>query len=135
MRKLKQNRVEPHCVRPFYFQIENLSFPFSEVTKLLLYSAQAAHELVPPDVIQPVVRTMVNNFVTERNSSDVMAIGLNAIRELCARAPLAMDEDLLRDLAQYKLYKDRSVMMAARALIHLYRTSFPTMLHKKDRVS
>lgn len=64
-----------------------------------------------------------------------MAVGLNAIRELCARAPLAMDEDLLRDLAQYKNYRDKSVMMAARALIHLYRTSFPKLLHKSDRVS
>jgi len=45
-----------------------------------------------------------------------------------------MNEDLLRDLAQYKNYKERSVMMAARSLIHLYRSSMPELLHKKDRV-
>jgi hypothetical protein len=45
-----------------------------------------------------------------------------------------MNEDLLRDLAQYKNYKERSVMMAARSLIHLYRASMPELLHKKDRV-
>jgi protein SDA1 len=45
-----------------------------------------------------------------------------------------MSEDLLRDLAQYKNYKERSVMMAARSLIHLYRASMPELLHKKDRV-
>ena len=60
---------------------------------------------------------------------------LNAIRELCARCPLVMTEDLLRDLAQYKSYRDRSVMMAARSLIHVYRLSMPKLLHKKDRVS
>ena len=49
---------------------------------------QAAHELVPPDAIEPVLRAIVNNFVTERNSSEVMAIGLNAVRELCKRCPL-----------------------------------------------
>ncbi|XP_066902618.1 protein SDA1 homolog [Halyomorpha halys] len=104
-----------------------------DVTKLLLFVAQASHEYVPPDALEPVLRTLVNNFVTERNSSDAMAIGLNAIRELCSRCPLAMNEDLLRDLVQYKSYRDRSVAMAARSLMHLFRTSLPEMLHKKDR--
>ncbi|XP_065199814.1 protein SDA1 homolog [Planococcus citri] len=104
-----------------------------EVTKLLQFVAQATHELIPPDVMEPVLKTIANNFVTERNSSDVMAVGLNAVREMCVRAPLIMTEDLLRDLAEYKRYRERSVMMAAQALIHVYRNSMPTMLHKKDR--
>lgn len=43
---------------------------------MMQFIAQASHELVPPDVLEPVLRTLVNNFVSERNSSDVMAIGL-----------------------------------------------------------
>ncbi|XP_065333560.1 protein SDA1 homolog isoform X1 [Cloeon dipterum] len=104
-----------------------------EVTRLLQFIAQASHELVPPDVLQPILKTLVNNFVTERNSSDVMAIGLNAVRAVCSRCPLAMDEDLLRDLVDYKNYKDRSVMMAARSLMALFRINNPDMLKKKDR--
>ncbi|KAJ8884267.1 hypothetical protein PR048_016124 [Dryococelus australis] len=73
-----------------------------EVTKILQCLAQSAHELVPPDVLAPLLKTLVNNFVTERNSSDVMAVGLNAVREMCSRCPLVMNEDLLRDLTQYK---------------------------------
>lgn len=53
---------------------------------------------------------------------------------MCSRAPLVMTEDLLRDLAQYKNYRERSVMMAAKSLIHVYRNSMPHLLHKKDRV-
>ena len=60
---------------------------------------------------------------------------LNAVREVCVRCPLAMSEELLRDLTGYKTYKDKSVMMAARSLIHLYRETNPTMLHRRDRVS
>lgn len=104
-----------------------------EVIHLLQYSAQAAHELVPPDAIEPVLRAIVNNFVTERNSSEVMAIGLNAVRELCKRCPLVMDDTLLSDLSSYKSYKDKAVMMAARSLIQLFRTTCPELLHKKDR--
>jgi protein SDA1 len=104
-----------------------------QVTRVLQFAAQAAHELVPPEVIEPINKTIANNFVTERNSSDVMAIGLNAIREVCQRCPLSMGEDLLRDLVMYKSYKDKSVMMASRSLITLYREQLPTLLHKRDR--
>merc|ERR1712048_802449 len=77
--------------------------------------------------------TIANNFVSERNSSEVMAVGLNAIREICSRAPLAMSSDLLQDLVQYKTTKNKTVMMAARSLMHLFRDVDPTLLHKKDR--
>ncbi|XP_066595301.1 protein SDA1 homolog [Prorops nasuta] len=118
----------------FYPYLQRFLQPHQrEVTKLLQFIAQASHELVPPETLEPVLKTLVNNFVTERNSADVMAIGLNAIREICSRCPLVMNEDLLRDLAQYKHYKDRSVMMAARSLISLFRQTAPELLHKKDR--
>ncbi|XP_033253715.1 protein SDA1 homolog [Drosophila miranda] len=104
-----------------------------QVTRVLQFAAQASHELVPGDIIEPILKTIANNFITERNSSDVMAIGLNATREICMRCPLAMGEDLLQDLAMYKTYKEKSVMMAARSLITRYREQLPALLHKKDR--
>lgn len=104
-----------------------------QVTRVLQFAAQAAHPLVPGDIVEPILKTIANSFITERNSSDVMAIGLNATREICQRCPLAMGEDLLRDLAMYKTYKEKSVMMAARSLIMLYREQLPALLHKKDR--
>ncbi|XP_014676222.1 PREDICTED: protein SDA1 homolog [Priapulus caudatus] len=104
-----------------------------DVTKILLYAAWSAHMLVPPDVAAALVRTLVDNFVTERNSGEVMAVGLNAVREVCARCPLAMDADLLQDLACYKTHRNKSVLMGARSLIQLYREVDPTMLHRRDR--
>lgn len=104
-----------------------------QVTRVMQFAAQASHELVPGEVVEPVLKTIANNFITERNSTDVMAIGLNAVRMICSRCPLAMGEDLLRDLVLYKSYKEKSVMMAARSLITLYREQIPALLHKKDR--
>ena len=65
----------------------------------------------------------------------VCLIRLNAVREMCVRCPLVMTSDLLQDLASYKSYRDKSVMMAARSLIHLYRDANPELLKRKDRVS
>ena len=62
-----------------------------------------------------------------------MAVGLNAIREICSRCPLSMSDDLLQDLVQYKTCKSKTVMMAARSLLQLYRNIDPNMLKKKDR--
>ncbi|KAM6902362.1 protein SDA1 homolog [Xenentodon cancila] len=104
-----------------------------EVTKILLCSAQASHQLVPPEIIEPVIMTVANNFVTDRNSGEVMTVGINAIKEIAARCPLALTEDLLQDLAQYKTHKDKNVMMSARGLIQLFRNLNPQLLHKKDR--
>jgi protein SDA1 len=104
-----------------------------QVTRILQFAAQATHELVPPEVIEPIVKTIANNFITERNSSDVMAIGLNSIREICRRCLLAADKDLLNDLVLYKNHKDKSVVMAARSLIGLYREQMPSLLIKKER--
>ncbi|KAE8630963.1 hypothetical protein XENTR_v10001031 [Xenopus tropicalis] len=104
-----------------------------EVTKILLYAAQATHHLVPPEISQSVLRTIANNFVTDRNSGEVMTVGINAIKELTARCPLAMTEELLQDLALYKTHKDKNVSMSARSLIQLFRSLNPEMLQKKFR--
>ena len=95
-----------------------------DVTKLLTYVAQAAHDLVPPDIIEPVLRTLADQFVTERNASEVMAVGLNAVREICARCPLAMGDGEL-DFCTLKGHRDRGVSAAARSLIQLCRTLQP----------
>ena len=89
--------------------------------------------MIPQDDIQPVVSAILNNFITERNSSEVIAIGMNAIREICKRCPYALDETLLADLSEYKSYKDKGVMIAARSLISFYRSTNPDMLPKKER--
>ena len=62
-----------------------------------------------------------------------MAIGLNSIREICLRCPLAMSKDLLQDLIQYRNVHEKSVMMAARSLLQLFRIERPDLLKRKDR--
>ncbi|CAF2030750.1 unnamed protein product [Rotaria magnacalcarata] len=104
-----------------------------QVTKILLYVAQASHELVPPDILESICKTIANNFITERNSGEVMAVGLNTIREICSKSYLAMDQDLLIDLSKYKSYRDKSVSASARSLIQLFREKNPQLLERKDR--
>ncbi|KAI9250282.1 SDA1-domain-containing protein [Sporodiniella umbellata] len=104
-----------------------------DVTMVLVCAAQASHTLVPPDVLEPVLKAIANNFVTDRVANEVMAVGINGIREICVRQPLAIDTTLLQDLTQYKSHRDKGVLMAARSLIALFREINPEMLLRKDR--
>ena len=103
------------------------------VTSFLASLAQATHNLVPPDILEPLIQKIANEFVSEASAAEVASAGLNAIREICTRQPLAMNETLLQDLVMYKKSKDKGVMMAAKGLLSLYREVGADMLRKRDR--
>ncbi|KAJ3051845.1 Protein SDA1 [Rhizophlyctis rosea] len=105
-----------------------------DVTQILAYIAQSSHDLVPPDVLQPLVRAIADNFVWSNASSEVVTAGLNGLREVVARCPLAMEEELLKSLLEdFKNHREKGPMNAARSLLGLYREVNPEMLRKKDR--
>ncbi len=103
------------------------------VTSFLASLAQATHNLVPPDVIEPLVVKIANEFVSEAAATEVAAAGINAIREVAIRQPLCMTETLLQDLVMYQRSKDKGVVMAAKGLQSLYREVYPELLQKKYR--
>ena len=103
------------------------------VTSFLASLAQSTHNLVPPDVLEPLIQKIANEFVSEAAASEVASAGLNAIREVCVRQPLAMNDTLLQDLVMYRKSKDKGVTMAARGLLSLYREVGAELLKKRDR--
>ena len=117
----------------YTFFLKYLTPKQRNVTQIMAAAAQASHDLVPPESIQIVVRKIADEFVSDGVAAEVASAGINTIREILARAPLAIDAPLLQDLTEYKGSKSKAVMMAARSLISLYREVAPDMLLKKDR--
>lgn len=103
------------------------------MTTFLASLAQATHNLVPPDVLEPLVLKIANEFVSEAAAPAVATAGLNSIREICARQPLAMNDTLLQDLVAYRKSKDKGTMMASKGILSLYREAAPEMLKRRDR--
>ncbi|KAI4112093.1 MAG: hypothetical protein LQ339_000101 [Xanthoria mediterranea] len=103
------------------------------VTSFLASLAQATHNLVPPDMLESLVKKIADEFVSDAVAPEVASAGLNTIREICVRQPLAMNYTLLQDLVDYRKSKDKGVMMAAKGLLGLYREIAPGMLKKRDR--
>mmetsp|Transcript_9692 Transcript_9692/g.35495 ORF Transcript_9692/g.35495 Transcript_9692/m.35495 type:complete len:750 (-) Transcript_9692:1617-3866(-) len=126
--------VHQLLVLPFYTYIQRYLQPHQrEVTHLLAAAVQACHPLVPPDAIEGLLKQIVNHFVHDRARPEVVTIGIKTVQEMSLRTPLVMTEDLLRDLTEYKKFKDKGVRMAARSLIGLFREIDPHMLARKDR--
>ncbi|CAG0879079.1 unnamed protein product [Cyprideis torosa] len=119
---------------PLYSYIQKMLQPHhKDVVQLLTFVSQATHPQVPPSSVESVIRTIADHFVTERNSSEVMAVGLNAIRSICERSPHGMTAPLLQDLGGYRSHREKAVSMAAKSLISTFRDSMPELLKKKER--
>jgi hypothetical protein len=120
-----------------HLSIRYLTYHQLKVTQILVALAQSIHELVPPEDLHPVVTKIANEFVNDGVSSEVIAAGINAIREICRRQPWVMDKKryLLKDLIDYRKSKDKGVITASRGLLQLYREVAPGLLERRDRVS
>nr|XP_019010319.1 protein SDA1 [Kwoniella pini CBS 10737]OCF49100.1 protein SDA1 [Kwoniella pini CBS 10737] len=126
--------VHKLCVLGFYsYIIKYLTYHQLQVTLILVSLAQSVHELTPPDVLTPVIRKLAQEFVHPGVGAEVIAAGLNAIREVCRRQPWCMEEDLLSDLIDYRKSKDKGVVTASRGLLQLFREVNPGMLKRRER--
>ncbi|KAJ7702460.1 protein required for actin cytoskeleton organization and cell cycle progression [Mycena rosella] len=122
------------CVLGFYtYIVKYLTHRQLRVPAILVGLAQSVHDLTPPDAVTPVIRKLAHEFVHPGVASEVIAAGLNAIREVCRRQPWSMEEDLLGDLVEYRKSRDKAVTSAARGLLQLFREVNPGMLKRRER--
>jgi len=126
-------------ILPFFSFMQRYLQPHQRhVTAILAYVIQACHDLVPAEDVEPLLRHVANNFVNDRSGSEVMAVGLNAIREMFVKIPLLTSTegaaDLIQDLVQYRRFRrDKSVVIAARSLLNCMRELNPSALARKER--
>ncbi|KAF8306246.1 actin cytoskeleton organization and cell cycle progression protein [Clavulina sp. PMI_390] len=122
------------CILGFYsYIIRFLTYHQLRVTIILVSLAQSVHDLTPPDVLVPVINKLAKEFVHPGVGPEVIAAGINAIREVCRRQPWCMEEDLLSDLIEYRKSNDKGVVTAARGLLQLYREVNPELLKRRER--
>jgi protein SDA1 len=123
---------------PFYHHVQRyLVSHQQQVTQILAYLVQACHPLVPPEELQPVVRSIANNFIVDRVSEEVLAVGMNSVSQIVTRVPLVMEgpemEPLIEDLVDRATSKNKSVMTASRSFLNLLREINPKLLKKRQR--
>jgi protein SDA1 len=64
-----------------------------KISEIFAMIIESCHNLVPPETVRPVIERIISNYVTEYCNNQHITIGLNAIREILLRMPLALDEN------------------------------------------
>ena len=121
-------------VPQFYTFLQRYLKPHQQqVTRILAYLSQAVHELLDESTLEPLVQSIISNFVTEHNTAEAMTVGLNTVREIALKCPGILTQELLSDLIRYRKFKNKNVVMASRSLLQLYRHVDRELLPKRDR--
>ena len=103
------------------------------IGEILAMVIESCHELIPPETVRPVIETIINNFITDYCNNQHITVGLNAVREILIRMPLALDEGQIEYLCSYDRNKCKSVSAAAKSLINYFRDVCPELLPRKLR--
>lgn len=122
-------------LQPFYpFLLRYLqSHEKDKIGEIFAMIIESCHDMVPPEEIKPIVEKIISNFITEYCNNKHITIGLNAIREILTRMPLALDEAQIEYLVAFRKFRNSSVVNATKSLINYFRDMCPHMLPKKFR--
>ena len=108
-----------------------------DVTRLLAMLVQACHSMLPPEELLPTIRCIADNLVSDRCAPEVIALGINTLREVFDRVPLILEEEqmkpLVEELVNMRHFKNKSVIMAARSVLNLARNQYPAVLPRRQR--
>jgi len=135
MMKLISRLIGRHKLIMFNFYpfiIKYINTHQKELAEFLAMVAESTHINVPHEEVSPLIEKILDQFVNERATPLNMTIALNAIREICARNPNAMNKEQLQYCIAYYKIKNKSVSIAIKGLINLFRDLRPDLLEKKQ---
>ncbi|KAI3926111.1 hypothetical protein MKW98_028247 [Papaver atlanticum] len=78
-----------------------------DITELLASAVQACHDMVPSDVVEPLFRQVVNQFVHDKSRTELMT------EKLLQHLP--------KDLVLYRKSREKAISTAGRSLTTLFR--------------
>ncbi|CAD8139034.1 unnamed protein product [Paramecium pentaurelia] len=119
---------------PFYTFIQKHLYPNSkDVGKLFAYLAEAIHDQIPKEDLQPTIRHLIDQFVNDRCQELTLTMGLRGIYEILQKHPKILDKDNITYLIHYIKYKNRNVSQAARSILNHFKDTNPQLLDKRLR--
>lgn len=102
------------------------------LSDILAVVAEATHINVPHNEVKPLVDKICDQFINERANPLNMTIALNCITQTSSRNPNTLDKvQMDYIISSSKSMKNKSISIALKALINLYRDLRPELLEKK----
>ncbi len=63
-----------------------------KISEIFAMIIESCHDLIPPETLKPIIERIISNYITEYCNNQHITVGLNTIREILMRMPLALDE-------------------------------------------
>ena len=104
-----------------------------KISEIFAMVIESCHDLVPPETLRPIIKKIIDNFVSEYCANQHITVGLNAIREILMRMPLALDPEQIEYLCNYRTSHNKSIRSACKGLINYFRDICPELLPRKLR--
>lgn len=101
--------------------------------RILAYLAESIHDVVPAEDLKPILKHLIDNFVSDRCSEEIICMGLNGLREILIKNWGIIDEFQVNYLAEYTTYKNKNVSSSAKSIVNFFRDVNPMLLEKKHR--
>lgn len=98
------------------------------ISEIFAMIIESCHELVPPEAIRPIIEKITSNFISEFCNNQHITVGLNCIREILLRMPLALTPNQVEYLCLFKSNRNKSVAAAAKSLVNYFRDVCPELL-------
>ena len=105
----------------------------SELPEVLSCLAGCIHQRTPLTELQQVIILIRDNFANESATHEKIVMGVNTLREICIRNQNAMDEDEIYQICLLRKIKHKTVAVAVRAFINLWRVVNVKLLKKEYR--
>jgi len=135
MLRLISRMIGRHSLQLLQFYPHLLRFLNShnkdKISEIFAMMIESAHSLVPPDCMAPIIDKIISNYITEYCNNQHITVGLNCIREILSRMPLALTEDQIEYLCLFRTFHNKSVSAAAKSLVNYFRDVCPELLPKK----
>ncbi len=72
------------------------------ITLILVSVVESSHELVAPETLEPIIKTLLKEFITDYRPGPLIQLGINTLREMAMRCPLCLDAETLKQVTQFK---------------------------------
>ncbi len=87
----------------FRFKGPNYSHSCQYITLILVSVVESSHELVAPETLEPIIKTLLKDFITDYRPGPLIQLGINTLREMAMRCPLCLDAETLKQVTQFKV--------------------------------
>ena len=124
-------------IYPAYYNliVKYLKPQTQNILRLMAFIAESVHDRTPLTDLETLSKEMLNSFISEASTENILVAGLNTAREIYLRNQGFFTTEEVNYICSMRSYRDKSVNSAVKSFIHAVRDTNPDILNKEFQLS